>query len=167
MVSALLALAHDGRVDPPPCTLAEPGLGPSLNLHALLALASRTVTEDSVFVVYECGLDLLFPKFTEGGFYFYLLGVTPDARSLYISFLLFPSPVNHFESGLSPPTPTRRHTAPSFAPLLPSPCAPRGPQSCSPPGFLEGRARPHFRRARPEAVLLPPWGLCGSQPSEG
>ncbi|XP_053757885.1 uncharacterized protein LOC109276412 [Panthera pardus] len=40
-------------------------------------------------------------------------------------------------------------------------------QICSPPGFLEGCARSHFRRAPPEADLLPPWGLSRSPPSEG
>ncbi|XP_030148174.2 uncharacterized protein LOC115498716 [Lynx canadensis] len=66
--------------------------------------------------------------------------------------------------------PPQRRTPPWLRIPLPKP--PRGApatelQICSPPGFLEGCARSHFRRAPPEAVLLPPWGLSRSPPSEG
>ena len=52
------------------------------------------------------------------------------------------------------------HQVPPRDPLLlPDPLngpvnpAARPPKSCSPPGGLEGRAAPHFRRAPPEVIL--------------
>lgn len=121
----------------------------------LRPVASRTVLADSVFAVCECNL-VLCPRFTDGRFYFYLLDAT--LSSIAISIFLLQSPVNCFRPGA---VPTRSHpeTPPSPGPLNgPLNPAAAPPQSCSPPGGLEGSAAPHFRRAPPEVILPLTWG---------
>lgn len=115
-----------------------------------------------MFVVCECDLVLL-PKFTDDGFYFYLLDAI--LTSISISFFLFQSPVNRFRPGALP---TRSHPE--------TRCFSRTPHQFSEPcrapatelqssGRPRGARRSHFRRARPEADLLPAWGRS-PQPAE-
>ncbi|CAK7311050.1 hypothetical protein VULLAG_LOCUS15834 [Vulpes lagopus] len=154
---------------------ARPGPSPAPTHSS--PVASGPAAGDSAFALHDCGRVLLSPELTEGGFSFHLLGVAPNMHSIYnISFFFFFPSLRRLstplESGLSRPRPARRAALRAGAAPLPpglraaQRAGHRAP-SRSPPGFLEGRARPHFRRARPEALQLPAWGPSGSQPSQG